>query len=90
MTEADLVVDIDRIVLSDLTLPPSQAYRIRALVREELQRRLEQQEWTPGSLHSSGKATADTAPLSLKEGASERELARSLAERILRVLRGEG
>lgn len=85
--EPSVRVDIDRIVLSDLSLPPAKAGRMRGLVREELARRLADVRDVDAWLRAA-TSTVTTTPLVVTEPVDDETLAGDIADRILEALRG--
>ncbi len=79
-------VEIGRLVLSGLAVTPDRAERIRALLEVELGCRLEQEGWPDGLLDSDlSHLAAPTMHLAAPH--SDRQVASSLAQRIVQSLR---
>ena len=84
-----IFVDIERIVLNDLALPPERAERLRGLVGQKLQHLLEQEGLADGLVNS--EVSDLSAPMiHPAEMQSDNRLASTLAQRIAHSLHGVG
>jgi len=81
------LVNIDRIVLTDLALPPERAERIRGLVGQKLQHLLEQEGFAD-SLVDSEVSMVNVPMIHPAELQNDTHLASTLAKRIASSLRG--
>jgi hypothetical protein len=79
------VIDIDRLVLTDLDVTPERAERIRALVEVELQRLLVRDGVADG-LNEDDVPYLQTPALPLARHNSDQELAGGLAQRVAQAL----
>lgn len=82
-----IIVDIGRIILTDLDVTADRAERIQAMVEVELQRLLER-EGLPDGLTGSDVSYLSAPMLHLPESQSDSYLANRLAQRIAQALRG--
>ncbi len=82
-----IFVDIERIVLTDLVLPPERAERLRGLVGQKLQHLLEREGLADGLVNSevSDLGVPMIHPAELQ---SDTHLASTLAQRVASALRG--
>ncbi len=83
MNSPRYLVDIDRLILTDMGIPPERAELLRARVEIELQRRLERM---PLSRESLGNAPIRVPPISVTGSASDRQLASHIAQGIARSM----
>jgi hypothetical protein len=87
MTEPH-IIEIDRIVLRGLDLPPHRAERIRALVEVELERRLDG--GFLDGLAGGERSRLEAGRLRLVETQSEGQLAARVAGKIVQALKNGG
>jgi len=85
----DLMLRIDRIVLTDLGVTPERAEHIRELVEVELQRLLERDGW-PDGLAGGEVPHLDAPTMHVAEPHSDSRLAGGLARSIAQALHGAG
>jgi len=83
----DIFVDIERIVLTDLVLPPERAERLRGLVALELQHFLKQEGLADGLVNRE-VSDLSVPMIHPAEMQSDNRLASTLAQRIASALRG--
>ncbi|MHC4204646.1 MAG: hypothetical protein ACYSTT_08340 [Planctomycetota bacterium] len=86
---SDIFVDIERIVLSDLALPPERAERLRGLVGQKLQHLLEQEGLADGLVNRE-VSDLSVPMIHPAEMQSDNRLASSVAQRIAQVLKSVG
>ena len=82
-----IFVDIERIVLTDLVLPPERAERLRGLVGQKLQHLLEQEGLADGLVNRE-VSDLSVPMIHPAEMQSDNRLASTLAQRIASALRG--
>lgn len=83
MNSPRYVIDIDRLILTDMGISPERAEQLRARVEVELQRHLEQM---PPSRESIGRAPIRVPPISVAGSVGDRQLASHIARGIARSM----
>ena len=86
MNSPRYTVDIDRLILTDMGIPPERAEQLRARVEIELQRCLERM---PPSRESIGNAPIRVPPISVAGPVNNGQLASHIAKGIARSMGGQ-
>ncbi len=83
MSSPRYVIDIDRLILTDMDISPERAALLRSQVEMALQRQLAQ---TPLSRENIGNAPIRVPPISVAGAISDRQLASHIAQGIARSM----
>ena len=83
MNSPRYVIDIDRLILTDMEISPERAEQLRGRVEIELQRRLER---TPPSRESIRNAPIRVPAISVARSVGDRQLASHIARGIARSM----